>query len=69
MKGYVARDKNNSLWFHYVKPRKRLGNEQDYWISNDWEMELDPSCFPEFDDLVFEDEPVEVELTITKTNN
>ena len=66
MKGYITKDKDNSLWFHYIEPHRMNDIEETWWGSNDWSFELDPEKFPEFDNLKWEDEPVEVELTITK---
>lgn len=65
IKGWVARDKNvdgfwgNGLILHACKPY-RDGNE---WSSKTIAMHLRNDFFPE---LTWEDEPIEVELTIKK---
>jgi hypothetical protein len=64
--GYVARDKNNSLWFHYIKPHRENDIEKTWWGSNDKSFEIFNWDFPEFNDLTWEDEPVEVEFMINK---
>ena len=63
MKGYVARDKDsNDLWVHYIKPRR----EYMMWVSDGRIFEIHNEDFPEFKDLTWNDEPVEVEFTIKK---
>lgn len=65
IKGWVARDKQvdgfwgNGLILHHSKPT-REGNE---WSSKTIAMHLPNELFP---DLSFDDEPIEVELTIKK---
>ena len=62
VKGYVARDSDNSLWFHYFKPH--LENEIDltWWGSSDSTFEIYDKDFPQFKDVTFRGGPVKVEL-------
>lgn len=72
IKGYVARDKDGSIWFHYTKPYRENGIEKDLvgWASNDKTFEIYDFDFPEYADLTWEEsEPVEVELTLKKFEN
>ena len=66
MKGYVARDKDGSLWFHYEKPHLENDIEKTWWGSNDKSFEIFRWDFPEFDDLTFDGGPVEVEMSIKR---
>lgn len=62
--GYVARDKDGSLWFHYKEPHKENDIEETWWGSNDKTFEIFDSDFPQFKDLRWPQEPVKVQLTI-----
>jgi len=64
MIGYVARDKDNTLWFHYRKPHLENDIEKTWWGSNDKTFRIYDWDFPEFKDLKFEDEPIKVEFNI-----
>jgi predicted membrane protein len=64
--GYVAKDKDGSLWFHYIKPHRENDIEKTWWGSNDKAFEIYKWDFAEFDDLTWENEPIEVELIINK---
>ena len=69
IKGYVARDKDGSIWFHYTKPRRENDIEKTWWGSNDKSFEIYDFDFPEYADLTWEEsEPVEVELTLKRLN-
>lgn len=61
IKGWVARDKNGKLNFFLGKPRKIINTQgQEYWIGHG-RMKQPNEFFP---DLRWEDDPIEVELTI-----
>ena len=67
IKGYVARDKDGSIWFHYTKPHRENDIEKTWWGSNDKSFEINDFDFPEYADLTWEEsEPVEVELTLRR---
>lgn len=67
IKGYVARDKDGSIWFHYTKPHRENDIEKTWWGSNDKSFEINDFDFPEYADLTWEEsEPVEVELTLKR---
>lgn len=59
--GWVARDKDEKIWVYETCPEKYSDWQQ--WVGNDGSMRLDQKSFP---DLKWEDEPVEVEITIRK---
>ena len=60
--GWIARDMDGSLWFHYIKPHRENDIEKTWWGSNDIAMLLDDdTLYPE---LTWEDNPYEVELII-----
>ena len=65
-KGYVARDKDNSLWFHYKKPKRENDIEKTWWGSNDKSFRIYDFDFPEFADLTWEGKPVKVEFEIKR---
>ena len=59
--GYVARDKDGTLRFCYHKP------QQTWWGSCDADFDIWNETLEEsFKDLTWEDEPVEVILTLNK---
>ena len=64
MIGYVARDLDGSLWFHYCKPHLENEIEKEWWGSDDKTFRIYDWDFPEFKDLKFEDEPIKVEFNI-----
>lgn len=66
IQGYVARDKNESLWFHYSKPHLENDIEKTWWGSNDKSFEIFDFDFPEYRDVTFEGGPVEVKLTLER---
>jgi hypothetical protein len=66
IKGYVARDKNGDIWFHYYKPKRENDIEKTWWGSSDKQFKIYDFDFPEYKDLKWEDEPVEVELTLKR---
>ena len=69
IKGYVARDNDGSIWFHYTKPHRENDIEKTWWGSNDKSFEIYDFDFPEYADLTWEEsEPVEVELTLKRLN-
>ena len=65
-KGYVARDLDGSIWFHYRKPHRENDIEKTWWGSNDKSFRIYDFDFPQFKDLTWEGEPCEVELTIKR---
>ena len=60
IKGWVARDSNGSLTLCKVRPSRY---ENDCWVDAEEYFPLDSQIFPY---LKWEDEPIEVELTIKK---
>lgn len=60
IKGWVARDSDGSLTLCKVKPSRY---ENGCWVSGEEYFPLRRALFPE---LSFDDEPIEVELTIKK---
>ena len=65
IKGWVARD-CYGLWFYKQKPYRVNGNHTLHWTDEfgpNSEYGLNEELFP---DLSFDDEPIEVELTIKK---
>lgn len=73
VKGWVARDDDGTLAIHYEKPRRVCypnGNimpDGTPWV---WENEAGYGLLPVkiFPDLKWEDEPLEVELTIKRVS-
>ena len=70
MKGFVARDLNGSLWFHYIKPcrAKTLGKEY-FWESDEKCFQIYEDDFPNFPELKklrWQDAPIEVGFCIHK---
>lgn len=57
--GWVARDKSGYLVLHYKKPHRTLGG--DKWYSALSQKPLPKDHFPS---LTWQDEPIEVEITI-----
>jgi hypothetical protein len=66
MIGYVARDLDGTLWFHYQKPKRNNSGE---WISDaDRSFEIEDKDFPEFKSLTWKDKPLRVGFNIHKAN-
>lgn len=67
IKGYVARDLDGTLRFCYYKPRRENEIEKTWWGSCDADFDIyDDTLDSLFKDLTWDDEPVEVELTIKR---
>ena len=64
MIGYVSKDKDGSLYFHYTLPVRDEDNE--WWWSDDDALFLKTNIFPEFDNITYDDEPIKVELNIKR---
>ena len=68
--GYVARDKDGTLRFCYHKPRRENQIEQTWWGSCDADFDIWNETLEEpFKDLTWEDEPVEVTLSLVPVND
>ena len=69
--GWVARDEDDTLWFHHIRPHKIYTKEAYYncWVwysaSNSRQIESPKVCSL-FKFLKWDDEPVEIELVIIK---
>ena len=64
-KGWVARNKDESLVFCYHKPHRENSITQEWWGSCDADFRIyDDAIDEQFKDLSWEDEPREVELFI-----
>ena len=67
--GYVARDKDGTLRFCYHKPRRENQVEQTWWGSCDADFDIwNDTLEEQFKDLTWEDEPVEVILSLIPAN-
>lgn len=66
IKGWVARDKDGSLWFHYNEPHLENEIEKTWWGSSDSSFEIFDFIFPEYKDVTFEGGPVKVELSLDR---
>ena len=66
IKGYVARDKDSTLWFHYEKPHRENDIEKTWWGSNDKAFQIFDFDFPEYNDITWEGEPCEVEFRLER---
>ena len=67
--GYVARDKDGTLRFCYHKPHRENQIEQTWWGSCDADFDIWNETLEEsFKDLTWEDEPVEVVLSLIPAN-
>lgn len=64
MIGYIARDKDGLLYCHYTLPVRDEDNEW-FW-SDDDALFLKDECFPEFDNITYNDEPIKVEINIKR---
>lgn len=60
---WIARDIGNTLWMFTKKPSRieRYGTWDD-GLPNNFRLELDSYSFPQFKDLKWEDEPIEVNI-------
>ena len=68
--GYVARDKDGTLGFCYYKPHRENEIEQTWWGSCDADFDIWNETLEEpFKDLTWEDEPVEVTLSLVPVND
>ena len=61
-KGWVARDHNGSLRLFFLCKPQRMDKQYKYWYGGSNASKGLPA--DDFPDLKWEDEPVEVELTI-----
>ena len=73
VKGWVARNEGDDQLLFGDKPKRgnRRDHTEDYWIlSNKVPVDYNVWSLPSemFPDIKWEDEPVEVEITIEKTN-
>lgn len=67
IKGYVGRDKDHNLRFCYYKPTRQNEIEQTQWGSCDADFDIwNKNLSSLFEDLTWEDELVEVELTLKR---
>ena len=67
--GYVARDEDGTLRFCYHKPKRENQIEQTWWGSCDADFDIwNEDLEKPFEDLTWDDEPVEVTLTIKRLN-
>ena len=67
IKGYVARDKDGTLRFCYHKPERENQVEQTWWGSCDADFDIwNEALEKPFEDLTWDDEPVEVTLVIKR---
>jgi hypothetical protein len=60
--GWVARDPDGSIWFHYKKPHL-MTSETQWWESNDMAFQLYDS-YTDFRNVTFEMGPMEIKLTL-----
>lgn len=69
MIGYVARDLDGTLWFHYQKPKRAMKNGDGWWYSDIGEsFKIKDKDFPEFKSLTWKDKPLRVGFNIHKAN-
>lgn len=63
MKLWIARDSDNTLWIHEIKPELVLNPKinKHFWISTEGWWEVDEDFLPE---VIFENSPREVELKL-----
>ena len=71
VRGWVARDEDDTLWFHHVKPRRMSTKEAYYncwvWYSASSSRQIESKrAHSLFKHLKWDDEPVEIELVIKK---
>ena len=66
VEGWVARDLDGSLWFHYHKPHLENELEQTWWGSSDNSFRLYEPIHPGFENVTFEGGPIKTKLIIVK---
>ena len=62
MKGYIARDKNGSLYIHPTMPVYDEDNE--WWWSNGNAFAIRDEWFEGTEDIKFDNSPIEIELNL-----
>jgi hypothetical protein len=68
MVGYIAKDLDTTVWFHFIKPIKN--KDKDMWLSDERMFRIDLDIFPEFNSLSWKDEePVKVKFDIKILDN
>lgn len=68
MIGYVARDLDETLWFHYIKPYRIVKNNDGWWLSNERTFKISDNDFPAFKSLAWKDKPIRVGFDINIAN-
>lgn len=63
MVGYVAKDKNELVYFHAKKPS--YDNKLEGWYSFPNMINI-TGQFPEFDDMSYTDKPIKVEIKLER---
>lgn len=66
VEGWVARDLDGSLWFHYHEPHLENEIEKTWWGSSDNSFELYEPNHPGFENVTFDGGPVKVKLVVIK---
>ena len=66
IEGFVARDKNGTLWFHFSEPKRENDIEKTWWGSDDRSFQIYDFDFPEYKDLTWEGKPVKAILTLKR---
>lgn len=62
IKGWLAKDPDNSIWFHFKKPHLMKTSRPMWWGSDDRTFEI---LEPKLENVPIEtDKPLEVEITI-----
>lgn len=74
IRGWVARDEDDTLWFHHVKPRKINTKEAYYncwvWYSDSNSRQIESQkVLTLFQYLRWDNEPVEIELVIKEVGS
>ena len=57
---WIARDKDNTLWMHSIKPE----NEDGFYVSDRRSFEIFSRDYPEFANITYENGPVQVDFFI-----
>lgn len=69
-KGWVARNKDESLVFCYHKPHRENSITQEWWGSCDADFRIyDDTIDEQFKDIKWEDEPVRVEIAVKRLDS
>lgn len=69
-KGWLARNKDESLVFCYHKPHRENSITQEWWGSCDADFRIyDDAINEQFKDLKWEDEPVRVEIAVKRLDS